>query len=170
MNGKFTVISPELIPDNTIKLIGSDWMLVAAGKKDDYNMMTAAWGGLGYLWKYPVSFIFVRPQRYTYEFTEKYDHFTLNFFSDRYRKMLSYCGTHSGREVDKAIECGLTLRETVNGSVAFNEARMILECKKVYADDIKPGCFLENQLEEVYPKKDFHRLYIGRIERCLVKA
>lgn len=170
MQQKFTLIAPEKIQENAIEMIGYEWMLIAAGSKDDYNMMTAAWGGLGYLWQYPVAFIFIRPQRFTFEFTEKYEHFTLNFFDKQYRKALSYCGVHSGRDVDKANECGLTLKYSDNGTIAFNEARLILECKKVYHDDIKPENFTEDQAQKIYPTNDFHRMYIGRIEKCLLKV
>lgn len=169
MQQKFTLIAPEKIKGNAIEMIGYEWMLIAAGTRDDYNMMTAAWGGLGYLWQYPVAFIFVRPQRFTYEFTEKYDRFSLNFFDKKYRKALSYCGVHSGRQVDKASQCGLSVKHS-DGLVAFNEARLILECKKVYYDDLNPDNFYEDQAEKIYPNKDFHRMYIGRIDKCLQRV
>ncbi|MDZ7740805.1 MAG: flavin reductase family protein [Bacteroidota bacterium] len=166
----FTEISPELINDNTIKLIGSDWMLVTAGNKEEFNMMTAAWGGLGFLWKRPVAFIFVRPQRYTFRFTEKNQYFSLGFFTEKYREVLNYCGSHSGRDVDKALECNLTVLEEEKGTVYFEESRLVLVCRKIYQDDISPGNFVDQELEKIYPKKDYHRMYIGEIEKCLVKG
>ncbi len=166
----FTEISPELINDNVIKLIGTDWMLIAAGKKDDFNMMTAAWGGLGFLWKRPVAFIFVRPQRYTFQFTENYRYFSLGFFTERYRDMLNYCGSHSGKDVDKALECKLTVLEDEERGVYFEESKLVLLCRKIYREDIQPGNFMDPELEEIYTKKDYHRMYIGEIEKCLVKV
>ena len=74
-------IAPKDIDKNVIKLIGQDWMLVAAGDKEKFNMMTASWGSMGYLWNKPVVMVFVRPQRYTFEFTERKDEFTLSFLT-----------------------------------------------------------------------------------------
>ena len=88
-------ILPEAITDNPFKLIGKDWMLVAAGTEASFNTMTAAWGGLGILWEKKVCFCFIRPTRYTYAFMEKSEGFTLSFFEERYRDVLTYCGTNA---------------------------------------------------------------------------
>ena len=96
------------IKENAIKLIGKDWALITAGDESGYNTMTASWGGLGQLWNKDVCFIFIRPQRYTYEFIEKNELFTMSFYPEEYRKALSFCGTKSGRDYDKAKETGLT--------------------------------------------------------------
>jgi flavin reductase (DIM6/NTAB) family NADH-FMN oxidoreductase RutF len=169
MTDEFIEINPESINDNVIKLIGSDWMLISAGQANDYNTMTAAWGGLGFLWKMPVSYIFVRPQRYTFQFIEKNEYFSLCFFSDQYKDMLTYCGTYSGREVNKADECGLSLQSFQDKCVFFREANLVLICKKIYADDIDPEKFIDPALHLIYPQKDYHRMYIGKIESCFVK-
>ena len=68
---KFRKINPEQLAENAFKLIGKDWMLITAGTRDKFNMMTASWGGMGNLWMNPVCFTFIRPTRYTYEFAEK---------------------------------------------------------------------------------------------------
>ena len=75
---------PELLTDNPFELIGADWMLVTAGTPEAFNTMTASWGGLGVLWERKVCFIFIRPTRYTYEFIEKSDYFTLSFFAEKH--------------------------------------------------------------------------------------
>lgn len=56
--------------DNVFTTIGKEWMLVTAGTKDKFNMMTASWGCLGWLWNKPVAVMFIRPERYTHEFIE----------------------------------------------------------------------------------------------------
>lgn len=165
----FKRIKPEELKGNPIELIGSDWMLITAGKKDSFNTMTAAWGGLGFLWKKPVAFIFVRPQRYTFQFTEKYDYFTLCFFEDKYREILNYCGTKSGRNIDKIKETGLTIAETEIGNIYFSEASQVIECKKIYHEFLKEENFIETNIPlKIYPTKDFHRVYIGEIMTCLI--
>ena len=101
-------IDPKEIRDNAVQLIGHDWMLVTAGTPEHFNMMTASWGGLGFMWKRPVAFVVIRPQRYTFGFIEKGEEFTLSFFSHEYHKALSVCGTTSGRDTDKVAASGLT--------------------------------------------------------------
>ena len=120
---RFTDINPAEIKGNPIHLIGREWMLITAGTPQHFNTMTASWGSMGELWFKPVCFCFVRPQRYTHEFMEKYEAFTLSFFKEKYKPQLNFCGSRSGRETDKAKECGFTIREAKNGSVFFDEAR-----------------------------------------------
>jgi len=171
MNKKFKRIKPREFSSKTIQLIGFDWMLVTAGNFDHFNTMTAAWGGIGYLWNVPVSYNFVRPQRFTYEFTEQYDDFTLSFFDqEKYRDVLNYCGTSSGRDVDKIKETGLIVRETKVGNIYFEQASIIMECKKIYADDIKGNKFIIPEFnKKFYALKDYHRMYIGRINHIWTK-
>ena len=152
----------DMIDESVFKLIGSDWMLVTAGAINSFNTMTASWGGMGILWNKPVSYIFIRPTRHTYEFIERNSTYTLSFFSEKYRKALTLCGTKSGRDVDKAKEAGLTPEETKNGSVSFEEARLVIECKKLYFQDIDPSHFLDGSIEKMYDN-DYHRMYIGEI-------
>lgn len=166
MKTRFKLISPDEIQDNVFKLIGSDWMLVTAGTMESYNTMTASWGGLGVLWGDNVSFCFIRPQRHTYNFMEKYENFTLSFFNEKYREALDFCGSHSGRDVDKAEATGLVPIEE-DGTIYFNEARLVIVCKKVYYQDIEPTNFLVPNIEKNYLKKDYHRMYIGKVIKCL---
>jgi flavin reductase (DIM6/NTAB) family NADH-FMN oxidoreductase RutF len=167
MTNEFKSINPETIQENFIKLIGSDWMLITAGNIKSFNTMTAAWGGIGFLWKKPVVFCFVRPTRYTYGFTEKNEDFTLSFFAEEYRDILNFCGSKSGKEVDKIKETGLIPKETTSGNIYFDQARLVLECKKIYTEDIAPDKFIDKNIDNNYPKKDYHRMYIGEILQCL---
>jgi len=164
----FTEINPKDLQENAIKLIGLDWMLVTAGKATNYNMMTASWGGLGMLWHKPVCFIFIRPSRYTYQFLENNQFFSLTFFEEEYRSVLNFCGSKSGREANKMKEVLLTPVE-LEETVYFTEARLALLCKKLYYHDLQAENFLHDLTEQFYKKGNFHRMYIGEIVHCLVR-
>lgn len=164
----FKEISPLEIPGNAIHLIGKEWMLITAGTPDHFNMMTASWGGLGELWFKPVVFSFIRPQRYTYEMMEQSDVYTLSFFSEEYKARLNYCGSKSGRDVNKTKECGFTPVTAENGSVYYQEARLVLECRKLFFEDLNPEKFLDETIMKNYPNEDYHRMYVGEITRVLL--
>ena len=156
-------ISPNEISQNPFELIDDDWFLLSAGDVDSFNTMTASWGGMGVLWNKPVVFCFVRPQRYTYKFMESNKLFTMSFFDDRYRDALSLCGKVSGRQTDKMKATGLKPFESPGGSVFYEQAKLMLECRKLYFSDITPENFLVDGIDANYPKKDYHRMYIGEI-------
>lgn len=167
----YRAIDPMEIPGNLIKLIAMDWMLVTAGTKEKFNTMTANWGGAGYLWNRPVVFVFVRPQRYTYEFTENNESFTLSFFEEKYREALNLCGVKSGRDCDKVKEAKLTPHFTINNLPTFKEATLVIECRKLYADMIEKECFIDNTpFNNHYTSKDgVHKMYIAQIEKVYIK-
>ena len=167
MTEKHNLVTPENINESAFKLSGSDWMLVTAGNLESWNTMTASWGGFGHIWNKNVCWCVVRPQRHTYGFMEKAHSFTLCFFDEKYRKVLNYCGTKSGRDVDKAAETGITPVATEGGAVYFAEARLIVECRKIYFQDLSPNNFLEASIQKHYPDRDYHRLYMGEVVRCL---
>jgi flavin reductase (DIM6/NTAB) family NADH-FMN oxidoreductase RutF len=163
----FINISPGLITENPFELIDKEWMLITAGEPASFNTMTASWGGFGILWNKPVVFCFIRPVRYTYQFIEKADFFTATFFDRTFRKALNFCGANSGRDVDKMAATGLIPKASPNGSVYFEQARLVLECRKLYYSDIDPKHFLIPGINKNYPKADFHRMYIGEIVSCM---
>ncbi|MBP7479242.1 MAG: flavin reductase [Spirochaetaceae bacterium] len=174
----FINIKAEELSENSIKLIGTDWMLITAGKtgvaaqNEDktFNTMTASWGGLGFLWNKPAAFIFVRPQRFTFTFTEQEPVFSLSFFEPRYREALSLCGKVSGKDCNKVKEAGLTPMALENGSVAFNEASIIMECRKLYSEVLKPEHFIDTSIvSSIYSAKDFHTMYVGEITKMWKK-
>ena len=162
----FKEISPERITDNPFSLIGKDWMLITAGTKDAFNTMTGAWGGLGVLWDKKICFCVIRPTRYTYEFMEKSGVYTVAFLEEQYRDILTYCGSKSGRDVNKVAETGLT-PVFDKGAVYFAEARLVLVCRKIYYQDLEPRRFLDPKIDGFYPLKDYHRMYVGEITACL---
>jgi flavin reductase (DIM6/NTAB) family NADH-FMN oxidoreductase RutF len=161
-------VSIDSLKINPFTRIGKQWMLVSSGNMDNWNTMTASWGGLGVIWNKDVSFAFVRYSRFTYEFMEKNSTFTLSFFPEKYRKDLSYCGSHSGRDVNKALETGLDPIAAGN-SVSFKQAELILVCKKLYAGGIDPEDFIDPSIHDNYKTKDYHKMYIGQIEKVLTK-
>ena len=152
MKIEFKSISPYDLQDNIFKLIDKDWMLLTAGTEDHFNTMTASWGHLGIIWNLPIAIGYIRPQRYTYGFANEHDFYTLCFFEEKYRPVLQFCGTKSGRDHDKVKETGLTPLVTERGNVYFEEARLVLECEKIYQDDLKKENFL-NQLVESHEKQ-----------------
>jgi flavin reductase (DIM6/NTAB) family NADH-FMN oxidoreductase RutF len=167
----FAQISVEDVNISAPKLIGQDWMLITAGRDTtDFNTMTASWGTLGHLWGRNVAFVFIRPQRYTKEFVDANAVFTLSFFDEQYRKALQICGTKSGRNTNKVQEAGITPIATPAGSVAFGEAKMVLECRKLYSMPIDSASFIDKSLiGEHYPDKDFHIMYVGEIVNAYKK-
>lgn len=170
MKNTFTKIEPSEIQSNPFKLVGADWMLITAGPSDVYNTMTASWGGMGVFWNRNVIWCVIRPQRYTYEFMEKADTFTLSFFDEEYRDALVLCGTKSGRDIDKAAATGLTpVDGNLEDTTAFKEARLVIECRKIYFQDLVPKNFVDPSIDENYPQKDYHRMYFGEIINCWVK-
>lgn len=166
----FTEISVTDLRDNPFRLVGREWMLITGGTLNAFNTMTASWGTLGHLWERDVAICYVRPQRYTYGFMERSGVYTLSFFGEEWRKALEYCGSNSGRDVDKMAQTGLTPFATPGGAVGYEQARLILECRKLYAGDIAEAGFVERAvMDTVYPQRDFHRFYVGEINRCLTR-
>ena len=168
---KFTEMSPNALNESAFRMIGKEWMLIAAGNMESWNTMTASWGGMGERWFKPAVFTFLRPQRYTLEFVEREPVFTLSFFDESHRDALSFCGSHSGRDCDKATETGLTPFATPDGSVAFEEAKVVIECRKLFAQDLDPAGFIDETIvPKCYPNKDFHRMFVGEVLRVLRAA
>ena len=164
-------IKPAEIEGNLIDLIASGWMLVTAGNRQKYNTMTANWGGAGHLWNKPVAFVFVRPERYTYQFMEDSEGFTLSFYDEAYRDALNLCGAKSGRDCNKVSEAKLTAHFTESGLPAFTEAKLVLECRKLYATMLKKEEFLvASPLKAHYTTKGgLHKLYIAEIEKVWIR-
>lgn len=154
---------------NPFTKIGGEWLLITAGDKNGYNTMTASWGALGFIWQKPSATVYIRPQRYTKVFVDKADLFTISFYGPGYKKALALCGAKSGRDIDKAKETGLT-PYFVDGTTAFEEASMIIICKKAFHTPLpETGLDLKGHTAEFYPDKDFHTMYIGEILKVLTK-
>ena len=146
---------------NPFNKIGKEWMLLTAGDKDKFNTMTASWGFAGVIWGKNAVEVVVRHSRYTYEFTEQGELFTLSFYDEKYRDALKLCGTVSGREHDKPAEAGLTPVE-IDGTMTFKEAYLTLVCRKMYAADIDVAAVEEAQ-RKWYDGDAVHKMYIAEI-------
>ena len=155
--------------ENVFDLISRRWMLVTAGKDNNINTMTASWGCLGYLWNKNIAVCFIRKERHTFKFLEENDFYTLSFFPEKYRDVLNYCGTHSGKDVDKIKEANLT--PIFNEAAPFfEEANMVLICKKIYTDVIKEENIIEPSIVNMFYKTDGqHKTYVGEIVKVLRK-
>ena len=164
----FKEIAPEDLMLNPFTKIGKEWMLITAGADAEHcNTMTASWGAMGVMWGKNVIETVIRHSRYTLEFVEKSEFFTVSFYPESQREALKFCGTHSGRDCDKADESGLT-PYFVDGTTAFEQAEMIFVCRRIFSQDMA----LENLSEDNYrwyPDKDIHKAFIGEIVKVLVK-
>ncbi len=161
------IISAFEIHDNLINTIGKDWMLVTAGNREKFNTMTVSWGGTGILWNKPVAFTFIRPQRYTFDFIENNQYFTMSAYGDEFRNALKLCGTKSGRDIDKAKETGLIPVFTEEAPY-FEQARLVLVCRKMYAQDLNEQSIIDSSILNSYNGNDYHRMYVSEIVRVLV--
>ena len=163
----FKEITPTEINGNLIDMISNEWMLITAGDKDAYNTMTASWGFVGEVWGNDSVVALIRPQRYTMEFVDKNDYFTLSFYGDN-KQIHSVCGKLSGRDVDKAQMCSLTPVFSENAPY-FDEARLVLVCKKQYVQQMRADCFTDAEPRDKCYNDDFHYMIIGKIEKVLIK-
>ncbi|MDR3052335.1 MAG: flavin reductase family protein [Coriobacteriales bacterium] len=170
----FRAIDPNDLNLNPFTGIGKQWMLVTAAKPDgSVNAMTAAWGGLGFIWQQPVAFVFIRPQRCTKTFVEASPTFSLSFFASEYRDALSFMGNVSGFDDPLKVEhSGLTLAYDPDDPLAtpyFAEAHTVLIVERLYEQDMAGALFIDQtQVERWYPQADFHTLYIAGIKKVLV--
>lgn len=167
----YVKIAPTEIPGNIIERVSEEWMLITSGGKESYNTMTASWGGVGTIWSTPVSFIAVHNTRYTYEFLQENDLYTLTFFDGAQKEAMTYLGTHSGRDGDKVAQSGLTPMETPLGNMSFEQGTMILECRKMYENKLDPKSIFDDQIAAGYLKTDgqHHVLFFGEIVNVWIK-
>ncbi|NLO45153.1 MAG: flavin reductase family protein [Clostridiales bacterium] len=166
---KFNEKNIRELNKSPIKLIADEWALLSAGKCGAWNTMTISWGGIGELWGKDAAFVFVRPQRYTREFIESSDMFSLSFFGGKYKDELSLCGSKSGRDTDKSLLTGLT-PVFDNGAVYIRQAELVLVCRKMAFFDLEPKGFTDKKIENNYSNGDYHRMYVGEIVKTLEKS
>lgn len=156
------------VKENLVKLISDDWALVSAADGEKWNTMTISWGSVGELWGKDVVFAFIRPQRYTKEFMDKSDYFTVSFFDEKYKDALRLCGTKSGRDCDKISLAGLTA-EYEGEAVYPAEAKLVIKCRKIAVQKMDNAGFIDESIESNYKSGDYHFIYIGEIEKVLEK-
>ena len=159
----FKTIRAEDMKGNLIKRIRDQWMLIGAGTEGRANSMIGSWGFMGEMWGKDVAACVVRPQRFTYEFMETNNTYSLSFYSQDYRKVLNNFGTQSGRDINK-VEGGPLTPAYKHGALYYEEAELILFCRKLYHHDYKADEFIDKSLiESCYKQGDFHRVYYGEI-------
>lgn len=168
---KLRSVDPQNLKPKVYQVFGTQYALLTAGDRSGCNTMTIGWCQLGRLWNQPVCTVYVRPERYTYEFTEKHDYFTVSVLPAEAKQTMAFCGTKSGRDVDKIKECGLTLCYGKEDAPFFDEAELVLVCKKLYMQDLDPSGVLEE--ERILPfygeNGGWHRMYVGRVEEAYLK-
>lgn len=175
----FKEIKIEELKINPMTMIGGEWWLISAGNLENgYNTMTASWGHLGAIWErpegkahkgLPTACVYLRPQRYTKEYLDREEIFTLSVFEKEHKRALGYLGSHSGRNEDKIANASLT-PVFDDGTIFYEQAKMVFVCKKIYHAPLQEEGFVDYSLvENNYPKRDFHEMYIGEIIKVLVK-
>lgn len=146
--------------------IGTDWVLISAGNEKSSNTMTASWGFMGIMWGKPAVEVFIRKSRYTKEFVDKDELFTISLYPSEMKKALSFCGSKSGRDFstnEKAKAAGLTAM-SVDGSIAYEEAELIFVCRKIYQSPITDEGFVDKSIITAqYSDGDYHTAYIAEI-------
>lgn len=164
----FKAVAADKIPGNYIKLL-SNWTLISSGKGDKQNVMTASWGGLGTVWEKPVAFCFLNPTRYSVSTMDSGDTYTISFYTEAYKDAMQYCGSTSGKNTDKIKGSGLTPIHTPSGALAFSEAWMILECRKILAQPISADAIVDKAIAAEWSKDGYHRMYVGEILNVWIK-
>lgn len=165
-------IEVKELSDNFFETIAKEWMLVTAGTQEGFNMMTANWGGMGFLWNKPVAFIFIRPERYTDKFIEENTMLTLSFLGGENKKVHAICGSKSGRDIDKVKATGLKPVFTEEGNVAFEQSRLTLECRKLYVETFHANSFLDKSIIDKWYDEfhgGFHKMYVVEIVNVWAK-
>jgi len=166
----FQPVDIKALNDNFFTRIGKEWSLITAGNADKCNTMTASWGGVGVLWNKDVVFSFIRKSRYTLEFVNNNDYYTVSFFGGDCMKELAYCGKVSGRDADKIAQTGLTPvfdRE----APYFAQADLVLICKKLYQQTMNADSFFDKaDVEKFYGDNDWHDIIVGEIVAALKKS
>ena len=142
-----------------------DAELLAAGDREKSNAMTIGWGGIGTLWGRTALTVYVAEKRYTKEFMDRSEYFTVMAFDVAHSNVLNYMGRQSGRDGDKAKALGLHTAYTENGAPYYTEAEMVIECRIMYAAPFDPQYFKSDAPKNMYRNfpAGVHTMYIGEV-------
>lgn len=145
--------------------------LTVKNKDGKINTMTIGWGNIGYEWARPIFTVLVRESRYTHQFLENAEDFTVSIsLDDKLNKALEFCGSKSGRDFDKFKECKLSFLDSkIVKSPAIAECDMIYECKIVYKDYMNIELLDDDIKNKWYETGDCHTIYYGEIVNCYHK-
>ena len=164
----FRKITPEEIPGNVFTLVNKDFTVITAGTPADCNSMIASWGGWGTLFNKPVTWCFLRANRFTLEYIQKELTYTMSYFDEDDKEDIMIFGTQSGRNSDKMKEHKLTMVQTPDGNITYKEAKLIIECKLTEVTTVSPDDFLTDEGKEFITSayaevKAYHKLVFGDI-------
>ncbi len=153
----------ENISYNPFKKFHEQWGVVTAGTKEKFNSMTISWGSMGTIWGKPMITVFIRPTRYTYEFVNSNEYFTVSFFDEKYRDKISLIGNKSGRDIDKVKETGFTPKFLDKG-ITYEEASETFVLKKWYFQ-FMDATQIPDDVKKVYytPGDETHWMFIGLV-------
>lgn len=151
--------------DMTLSALSKGGLLLASTKQSgESNVMTIGWGTLGIIWGKQIFVALVRPSRFTHEYIEDSGEFTVNVPTADMRKWVAYVGTHTGREVDKFAEFGMTVSPgTKIKSVTIDNCPLVYECRVVHKNEVIPTNLDPSIDSGSYPRGDYHTLYYGEI-------
>lgn len=167
---KFQPYPTDLLELNPFTKIGTEWMAVTAGDAEKVNTMTASWGTLGVLWGKNVVSIFIRDSRYTKEFVDRHDTFSLTFFDPKLKAALKYFGAVSGRNEDKIAGAKMNINYANDGTPYIDEGNLVLICRKLSATKINPDQFIDRSIDETWYKvMDYHTMYVGEVTEILAR-
>ena len=138
------------------------WALLTAGNENSFNTMTISWGGLGTIWGKPVATVYVRTSRYTHDFMDANEYFTISFFPEEYKQILGVLGSKSGRDMDKMKDSGLEAVKA-GDSVSFREAEVTLVCRKMFKQELSVANMPEDVAKAMYEGQAPHDMYIGEV-------
>lgn len=170
MNHTFQPYPVELLDFNPFSKIGKEWMLITAGNKEKANTMTASWGGVGVLWGKNVVYVFIRDTRYTKEFIDKEDTFSLTFLDESYRSALKYLGAVSGRDEDKIGGARMHLDYYQDQTPYIDEGNLVIVCRKMSATRMTEEQFIDPEIaDQWYSDGNMHTMYIGEILEVLAR-
>jgi flavin reductase (DIM6/NTAB) family NADH-FMN oxidoreductase RutF len=168
---KWKKIAPGEIKDNPV-ILCDNLLAVASGKEGDMNAMTVGWMTIGRIWSDPAAMVYISPDRYTFDFLERNEYFTITAFPDDERERLVILGTQSGLEGDKIKDAGLTVEYTELGNPAFSEGRFMIECRKIYREQLNIDSIMDTAIRKSFYedyKQNVHYVYIGVIENVWIK-
>jgi flavin reductase (DIM6/NTAB) family NADH-FMN oxidoreductase RutF len=164
----FQPLEVDSLEFNPFTKIGKGGALVSAGTKAKANTMTVSWGGFGVLWGKNVVFIFIRDSRYTKEFIDNSEFFSVSFLGNEYKESIDLCGNYSGRDVDKMSKAGLTWN--YKHSIPFiDEGNFILICHKLSATELSHESFIAPDIKDWYADGDMHTMYVAEIMDFLAR-
>ena len=135
------------------------WALVTAGTPDNFNTMTISWSK-------PVATVYIRTSRYTHDFIDANDYFTISFYPEQYKKVLGVLGSKSGRDIDKMHGSGLTPKYLDKG-ITFEEAKYTLVCRKLFKQQLAIENIPEDVVDAYYKKDAPHDMYIAEVIEIL---